>query len=64
MKRISFFIFLLFLNGCVDTPVSQSEKSIIAKTVIRENKLEAEKARAEYIVLQKRRQKEAPSEFK
>jgi hypothetical protein len=49
-------LFVLLLIGCTDTPDPQSEREMMAKVTIEKNMDEAQKARAEYIALQKKRQ--------
>ena len=52
-------LFILLFNGCSDTPTPQSEEEINAKQMIKRNISDAEKAKSEYLALQKKRQKES-----
>ncbi len=58
MRYLILPIFILLLSGCTDTPAPQDEKEIQAKSAIEENMAEAHRAQAEYVALQRKRQRE------
>ena len=60
MKHIAMALFsFLFINGCTNTPSPQSQEEINAKRMIERNISDAEKAKNEYLALQRKRQKES-----
>ena len=56
MKYAAPWICLLFLYGCTDAPTPQSNKELHTQEMIQHNISEAEKAKNEYLALQKKRQ--------
>jgi len=58
MRLFFISLILLFISGCMETPELSSSKEIIAQDQIQTNKNEAQKAKEEYIKLQKQRSNE------
>jgi len=55
MRLLFISFILLLISGCMKTPEFSSSKEVIAQDQIKSNKTEAEKAKEEYIELQKQR---------
>jgi len=58
MRLLFISLILLFISGCMETPELSPSKEVIAKDQIKSNKTEAQKAKEEYIDLQKQRDNE------
>jgi len=58
MRLLFISFILLFISGCMETPEPSSSKEVIAQDQIKSNITEAEKAKEEYIELQKQRKSE------
>ena len=58
MRLLLFSFILLFISGCMETPELSSSKEAIAQDQIKSNQTESEKAKEEYIQLQKQRSSE------
>lgn len=54
-------LLFFFFSGCSSSPVPTSEKAVTAKHEIEKNISEAQKARMEYLALQRKRAKESNS---
>ena len=52
------FFTIFFMSGCMETPEISSSKEVTAQKQIASNKSEAQKAKEEYIKLQKQRKHE------
>ncbi len=55
MRLLLLSIILLLISGCMETPELSSSKEVVAQDQIKSNRTEAEKAKEEYIQLQKQR---------
>ena len=58
MRLLLLTFILLFISGCMETPELSPSKEVIAQDQIKSNQTEAEKAKAEYMKLQKQRSSE------
>jgi NADH:ubiquinone oxidoreductase subunit B-like Fe-S oxidoreductase len=58
MRLLFISVILLFIAGCMETPELSPSKEVIAQDQIKTNLTEAEKAKEEYIKLQKQRSSE------
>ncbi len=58
MRLLLLSFILLFISGCMETPELSPSKEVIAQDEIKSNQTEAEKAKTEYIKLQKQRSNE------
>ncbi len=58
MRLLLLTFILLFISGCMETPELSPSKEVIAQDQIKTNQTEAEKAKEEYIKLQKQRNSE------
>ena len=58
MRLLFIFFILLLVSGCMETPELSSSKEVIAQDQIKANQTEAEKAKEEYVKLQKQRSSE------
>jgi NADH:ubiquinone oxidoreductase subunit B-like Fe-S oxidoreductase len=58
MRLLFISLILLMISGCMETPELSSSKEMTAQDQIKSNKTEAQKAKDEYISLQKQRKNE------
>ena len=58
MRLLFIFFILLFISGCMETPELSPSKEVIAQDQIKSNITEAEKAKEEYVEIQKQRKNE------
>ncbi len=58
MRLLLLSFILLFISGCMETPELSPSTKTIAQDQIKSNQTEAQKAKAEYIKLQKQRSSE------
>ena len=58
MRLLFISLILLMISGCMETPELSSSKEMTAQDQIKSNKTEAQKAKDEYIALQKQRKSE------
>ena len=58
MQLLFISLILLMISGCMETPELSSSKEMTAQDQIKSNKTEAQKAKDEYIALQKQRKSE------
>jgi NADH:ubiquinone oxidoreductase subunit B-like Fe-S oxidoreductase len=55
MRSLFIFLGLLFISGCTDTPEVPTSNVVIVQDQIQSNKIESQKAKEEYLALQKKR---------
>ena len=58
MRLLFISLILLFISGCMETPELSPSKEVIAQDQIKSNITEAEKAKEEYVEIQKQRKNE------
>jgi len=58
MRLLFISFILLFISGCMETPELSPSKEVIAQDQIKSNITEAEKAKEEYVEIQKQRKNE------